>query len=1317
MPVQTRQSSKNLPLEVLSNSESYDRLMASRFSVGWSNLPSCSTSDNIPIHVRCGKTVDGKGTDKGCSSYPPSDDAGSKIESNNSNHDTYVSPAGSGNNSLLNSSTEFPVPTLAAPIKFCLQWNLNGYWNNLASLELFTHDSNPWVLALQEVNRVSKPAMDRSLGGKYSWVIKGGKNVRHSVAIGIFNQIPFDNLDIQSDLPIVGVRLKGQLKITIINCYLPCGALPGIRGKLLEVINNTPEPRILLGDLNAHHPVWGGERTDPRGTGILRTFEETDMFPLNDGSMTFFNGNFKSAIDITAVSRSIMSIFQWQVGTDLYGSDHFPVQITAFATAPAITRRPKWLYEKANWEEYNTKIDELLQCSNPSSISDFTKIIDSAATATIPKSSSRPGRKALRWWSDETRQAIKKRRKALRKVKRLPLNHPEREKALKSYRAANIECRSIIRRAKRNTWEEFLDSINSDQPAAELWGKINALSGKRKRTPISLDVNGSTISDPQDVAEELGQYFASLVAFDQYRPSFRNRICRQNATLDAFAIPIDTKKSPINQPFMAKELSFALASCQGKSAGPDGVGYPLIKGLSPVGKIRLLQLINNLWDSQTFPNEWRESLVVPIPKNSIQARDASKYRPISLTSCLSKVTEKMVNRRLKEKLEADGRLGFWQHAFRSGYGTGTYFSALGHLLQEAHSSGQHVDMISLDISKAFNRTWTPLVLQQLLEWGFTGNILAFCRNFLIGRSFRVVIGNQSSRAFPEETGVPQGSVLAVTLFLVAMNGVFRNLPPNVYIYVYADDILIVTVGYTPRATRVKAQAAVSAVNKWASSVGFTMSASKCMRGHICKFRHKLHGPAIKIDGQSIPNKKTVKVLGVRIDRNLSFTEHFQEVKANIKTRINLIRTISRPHRSNNRAIRFRVAQAVIDSRLLYGLELTCMAKEKLVSTLAPVFNGYVRTISGLLPSTPALSACAEAGILPFHLRVDSTICRMAAAEASKTSGNERTFIIKQADQILRAFARTNLPPVAKVHWLGPTSWLRKEANIENKIQRKFRRGDNSAAMKATLAELLRTKYANYEIRYTDGSLSTHGVGLGVVGPNFAINYSLPTECSVFSAEAAAIFLAISTPSPRPILVLSDSASVITALQAGNSAHPWVQAILADESSEKTFAWIPGHCGITGNNEADHLAGTGYQMPRFTNTVPLKDIKKWIKRIVNNHWSRIWSENTPAQLRKIKGSPDPWEDLASLKDQRVVSRLRTGHVKFAYNFGRGVFQRDCDLCGTHNTVEHVVIRCPKYHFPRETYGIAGSIRDTLGDDPSAMGALLCFIKDAGLYHEI
>lgn len=232
-----------------------------------------------------------------------------------------------------------------------------------------------------------------------------------------------------------------------------------------------------------------------------------------------------------------------------------------------------------------------------------------------------------------------------------------------------------------------------------------------------------------------------------------------------------------------------------------------------------------------------------------------------------------------------------------------------------------------------------------------------------------------------------------------------------------------------------------------------------------------------------------------------------------------------------------------------------------------------------------------------------------------------------------------------------------------------------------------------------------------------MNHSLPKECSIFSAEAAAIFYAATTPSSLPILILSDSASVLDALKSESPTHPWVQGISSGTTQDVTLAWIPGHCGVSGNVVADQLAGSGWEARSFTNEVPLPDVKKYIAKTIWDHWAKMWHNTTATQLRKIKGGVLPWTDRTSLREQQIISRLRTGHVRFAYNFGRGPFKKRCESCDVSNSVEHVLCFCPQYSGPRDAYGISGSIRDTLADDASTLGALFCFIRDAELFFEI
>ena len=214
-------------------------------------------------------------------------------------------------------------------------------------------------------------------------------------------------------------------------------------------------------------------------------------------------------------------------------------------------------------------------------------------------------------------------------------------------------------------------------------------------------------------------------------------------------------------------------------------------------------------------------------------RSPKNFRPINLLSCVGKTMEKLVNRRLISFLEEEHLLDYRQYAFRKGRGTGMYLGSLGETLAEARAESLHIDIAVLDLAKAYNTVWRDGVLKQLYDWGIRGNLGHFVANFLKDRQFKVAIGGTLSDSFSETNGVPQGSVLSVTLFLVAINSIFGCLPKGVRIFVYADDIVVVVSGPTPGRVRIKLQAAVSAIGRWAEQTGFRISPSKCNISHLC----------------------------------------------------------------------------------------------------------------------------------------------------------------------------------------------------------------------------------------------------------------------------------------------------------------------------------------------------------------------------------------------------------------------------------------------------------------------------------------------------
>lgn len=1224
------------------------------------------------------------------------------------------------------------LPRRAAKKKFrwAVQWNIAGYYNNLPNLELLIANNPPIFLAIQEIHRAKAADMEKTLGGRYSWFTKSKTNTYQSVALGILRPFTCTRIPLETDLPIIAVRTNFPTPMSVVNIYLPSNT-PNIRQKLRQVLDKIPEPRLVMSDINGWHHSWGSTTNNSQGIAVAEVVEEFNLTTLNNGSPTFHCSRTDTAIDVTWVSIELTNRLRWSVDDDLHGSDHHPIEISSLDTPPDVTRRPRWKYNEANWEGYFLEVGVRLCQTAPNSIEEFVETIKQVATQYIPKTKPAPGKKATKWWTEITDAAVKDRKKKLRTLKRLrekfaakelaglSIDQQERNKlenAHKEYKLARNKCRQAIRDAKNASWTEFLDSIHSDQTTAELWQRINSICGKRRQYGIAIEYNGVVTRDPQVVAEALGEYFEKISAHSEYPVKFQQNHDIASTVLGQITVP--ECDEDINAPFRMDELNISLGCGKGKSCGVDEVGYPLLKKLPPIGKEFLLQTLNKEWTQGTLPATWKHSIVVPIPKKEKAENAVSGFRPISLTCCPSKVLERMVNRRLTRWLEDKGLLDHRQHAFRAGRGCGSYFTDLSQIIHEGFQVG-HVEVVALDLAKAYNRVWTPGVVQKLIQEGLGGNIIHFIINFLRDRTFQVAVGNERSSVRREESGVPQGSVIAVILFLVAMNSVFKvKIPKEMTIFVYADDIILVAKCKTEKALRRKVQAAVSAVVRWADNVGFKISAPKCDLLHTCRIRHKVLNTPIFAKGNKIPMRKSLRVLGVHIDRSYNFNKHIEETKKSCKSRVNLIKTISRRHKRCNRNTVLRVVEAIIVSRLTFGSEIFCTEIERVTTAMAPIYNQAIRAASGLLPSTPADAACAEGGVLPLRFILAKTICSRAVNYLEK-KGNSQTIILKEtAERLLQQYTNFQLPTIHQLPWTGIRKWNHPKIRIDRKMEcfSKTEATNNPALIRKTFKEHTQRKYGIFCIRYTDGSkCEGRTVGFGVAGDTM-LSYSLPSLCSIFSAEVAAALYAVEEPCDRPILIVTDSLSMVQALNTATSRHPWMQELQRSAVSA-TVMWVPSHCGIQGNEDADRNANQGRNEELATTSVPGQDLRKHIRLLFAESWAKEW-QNSNSPLRKIKNDTERWDDVELLKEQRAISRLRTGVTRFSHSMTRGTpFRVQCPICQIRNSVEHVLTVCPQYSEARANNNIPDSIRDALGNNADTTSRVISFLKDVNLFFEI
>ena len=224
-----------------------------------------------------------------------------------------------------------------------------------------------------------------------------------------------------------------------------------------------------------------------------------------------------------------------------------------------------------------------------------------------------------------------------------------------------------------------------------------------------------------------------------------------------------------------------------KSYGPDEIHPRIIFELKDEISMPLAFLFQQTLQQGCLPQDWKEAFVSPIFKKG--ARNiAENYRPISLTSVICKLMEKIVKEAILTHLVGNSLLSKKQFGFLSGRSTVTQLLRFLDECADKVARGGVVDTIYMDFAKAFDKVPYRRLLHKLEAYGISGNILAWIKSFLIGRNQTVSVNGEQSKSNSVISGVPQGSVLGPILFVIYIN----DLPDVVKsdVFLFADDTKI-----------------------------------------------------------------------------------------------------------------------------------------------------------------------------------------------------------------------------------------------------------------------------------------------------------------------------------------------------------------------------------------------------------------------------------------------------------------------------------------------------------------------------------------------
>ena len=480
------------------------------------------------------------------------------------------------------------------------------------------------------------------------------------------------------------------------------------------------------------------------------------------------------------------------------------------------------------------------------------------------------------------------------------------EESKQEYKEMRREAKKEVAKAKSKAYDELYEGLDTKEGEKTLYrlARQRHQAGKDvQQVRMMKDKDGNVMTDEESVLRMWKEYYMGLMNEENERE--RREIDGERVNLEVECV---SKEEVMENMQRMKN---------GKAVGPDDIPVEVWKCLGESALKFLTKLYNRTMESERMPEEWRDSVLIPIFKNKGDVQSCSNYRGIKLISHTMKLWERIVEKRLRSDLKFSNQ----QYGFMPGKSTTDALFALRVLMEKYREGQKELHCVFVDLEKAYDKVPREEVWYCMRKSGLAEKYVRIVQDMYDGSTTAVRCAVGVTEGFEVTVGLHQGSALSPCLFAMVMDRMTDDIREEApWTMMFADDIVICS--ESKEQVEEKLESWRYALERRGMKVNRRKTEYMCVNE-----RQDTGSGTVKMQGEEVTKVDDFKYLGSTVQSN---GECGREVKKRVQAGWNGWRRMSGVicDRRVPARLKGKVYKVAVRPAMLYGLETVALTKRQ-----------------------------------------------------------------------------------------------------------------------------------------------------------------------------------------------------------------------------------------------------------------------------------------------------------------------------------------------------------------------------------------------------